>query len=100
MFNYYHQTKQAFLFSLAFYTIALILLLLKVSFAPVLFSVALLISLIWLILVLLEVVFSTKISLLEKVILALFIITTNILGGIVYFTLLRERVVYRKNVKK
>lgn len=100
MSNYYHQTKQAFLFSLAFYVLALTLLLFKVSFAPVLISVALLVSLIWIILVLLEVIFSSKISPVEKVMLTLFIIITNILGGIVYFTLLRERVVYRKNIKK
>lgn len=100
MLNYYHQTKQAFLFSLAFYLLALILLLFKVGFAPVLISVGLLVSLIWIILVLLEVIFSTKISFVEKVLLALFIIVTNILGGVVYFALLRERVVYRKSIKK
>jgi len=93
MKNLYHQTQQAFFFSLAFYVAAIVLILAKVSFAPVLFSIALLISLIWVFLVLREIMLSTTIGNSERLILLLFIIFTNVIGGIVYFFLLRSRVV-------
>lgn len=92
-----HQTKQAFFFSLAFYLIAIVLMLFKVSFAPVLFSVSLLISLIWVFLVLREIMFSPSIGNGERLILSLFIIITNIIGGIVYFFLVRKRVIGHSN---
>lgn len=100
MKNLYHQTKQAFFFSLVFYVMALLLILFKVGFALVLFSVALLISLIWIFLVLREIMFSTKIGNGERIILSLFVVITNIVGGTVYFFLLRERVIGSNNFKK
>lgn len=99
MKNLYHQTKQAFLFSLAFYLLASILMLFKVGIAPILFSVALLVSMIWVFLVLREIMFSTRIGNGERLILSLFIIFTNIIGGVVYFFLLRQRVVGNNNKK-
>jgi len=100
MKNLYHQTQQAFFFSLAFYVLASVSLLFKVGFAPILFSVSLLISLIWVFLVLREIMFSVAIGNGEKLILALFIIITNIVGGVAYFFLLREKVIGNKNFKK
>jgi len=97
MKNLYHQTKQAFFFSLAFYIFTALLFLLKVGLAPILFSVSLLLSLIWVFLVLREIMFSVSIGNGEKLILALFIIITNIVGGVTYFFLLREKVIGKKN---
>lgn len=97
MKNLNHQTKQAFLFSLAFYLIAIFLIFFKVDFAPILFSISLLISLIWVFLVLREIIFSTSIGNGERLLLTLFIISTNIVGGIVYFFLIRQRVVVNNN---
>ncbi|VTP86152.1 Uncharacterised protein [Sphingobacterium daejeonense] len=96
----FHQTKQAFLFSLAFYVLSLILFVLKVGFAPILLSISTLLSLIWVILVLLEIMRSTRISNGERLILVLFIIMGNILAGIVYFYFIRERVTGFKVIKK
>lgn len=97
MKNLYHQTKQAFLFSLAFYIVSTVMILFKVGFAPILFSVALLVSLIWVFLVLREIIFSGKISNGERMVLALFIIFTNIIGGIAYFYFIRNRVVHNNS---
>lgn len=97
MKSLYHQTKQAFLFSLAFYVVAVVLMLFKVSYGPILFSVALLLSLTWVFLVLREIMLSTKIGNAERLILLLFIIITNIIGGTVYFFLLRDRLTSTKS---
>ena len=96
----FHQTKQAFLFSLVFYVLSLILFVLKVGYAPILLSISILLSLIWVILVLLEIMRSTRISNGERLILVLFIIMGNILAGIVYFYFIRERVTGFKVIKK
>lgn len=93
MRNLYQQTTQAFYFSLVFYIGALILMLFKVSIAPILFSFSLLISMIWVLLVLREIMMSSKISSVERLLLAIFIILLNILAGLVYFYGLRKRVV-------
>ena len=75
------QTKQAFLFSLAFYIVAILSFLFKMGFAPILLSIALLLSLLWVVLVLLEIMRSTRISNGERMMLSLFIIVLNIIGG-------------------
>lgn len=97
MKSLYHQTKQAFLFSLAFYLVSVVLMIFKVSYGPILFSVALFISLIWVFLVLREIMLSSKIGNAERLILLLFIIFTNIIGGTAYFFLLRDRVTRTKS---
>jgi len=94
------QTKQAFLFSLAFYIFSLLFLLLKIGFAPILLSIAMLVSLIWVVLVLLEIIKSTRISDGERLLLVLFVIVENIIAGIVYFYFVRERVTGYKVIKK
>jgi len=96
----FHQTKQAFLFSLAFYILSIFLFVLKVGFAPILLSISTLLSLIWVILVLLEIIRSSRISDGERLILVLFVILGNILAGIVYFYFIRERVTGYKVIKK
>ena len=93
MRNWYAQTKQAFHFSLMFYIGATILLLLKVSIAPMLFSFSLVVSMIWVLLVLREIMISSRITNQERLLLILFIILLNIFAGIVYFYLLRKKVV-------
>ncbi len=92
----YYQTKQAFFFSLVFYIVSTVLMLFKVGFAPILFSVSLVLSMIWVFLVIREIMLSTTISNFERLSLVLFVIITNIVGGSVYFFLLRERVVGKK----
>lgn len=99
MKNLFHQTKQAFYFSLAFYLLTIVAIVLKVPFSLVLFSVSLLVSMIWVILVLREVMLSTNLTNLERAFLMLFVILTNILGGVVYFLLVRERVIGKENIK-
>lgn len=99
MKNLYHQTKQAFLFSLVFYIGSIILLVMKVSIAPILFSMSLLVSMIWVILVVREVFMSNSISSFERILIAIFVVTLNIVGGIVYFSLLRNRVISKQNIK-
>ncbi|WP_312138108.1 hypothetical protein [Sphingobacterium sp.] len=94
------QTKQAFLFSLAFYILAILLLLFKVGFAPILLSIAMLVSLIWVVLVLREIMLSTSISNTERMMMALFVILLNIVGGIVYFSFLRKSVIGSPVIKK
>ncbi|MBD1429128.1 MULTISPECIES: hypothetical protein [Sphingobacterium] len=93
MKNWYAQTKQAFFFSLMFYIGSTILLVLKVSIAPILFSFSLAVSMIWVLLVLREIMLSPRISNQERLLLILFIILLNIFAGIVYFYLLRKRVI-------
>ncbi|MBE8721421.1 hypothetical protein C4F40_11885 [Sphingobacterium sp. Ka21] len=100
LMNLFHQTKQAFLFSLVFYIIGILLLILKVSFAPFIVSISLLISLIWVFLVLREIMLSPYIDASERFMLILFIIFLNIIGGIAYFYFLRERIIRQKGVKK
>ncbi|MFZ4261420.1 hypothetical protein ACFRAE_05215 [Sphingobacterium sp. HJSM2_6] len=95
----FHQTKQAFLFSLIFYVGSILLLLFKVSFAPMLLSISLVISMIWVVMVLLEVMRSNRILSYERLMLCVFIITCNILAGIVYFYFLRERVIGYREIK-
>ena len=95
-----YQTKQAFLFSLVFYFGTLVLFLLKVSIAPILFSMGLLVSMIWVILVLREVMTSTRISNIERICIALFVIIGNIIAGLVYFALIRSRVIGQQHTKK
>lgn len=96
----FHQTRQAFLFSLAFYILSILLFILKVGYAPILLSISMVLSLIWVVLVLLEIMRSTRISNGERLILALFVILGNIMAGIVYFYFIRERVTGFKVIKK
>lgn len=92
MKNLEHQTKQAFLFSLAFYCISIVSKLFYFGIFPILFSISLLLSLIWVVLVLREIIFSSRISNGERMLMALFIIFFNIIGGIFYFFLFRKKV--------
>ncbi|WP_156307554.1 hypothetical protein [Sphingobacterium endophyticum] len=96
----FHQTKQAFLFSLVFYILSILLFILRVWFAPILLSISGLLSLVWVIMVLLEIIKSPRISDLERLLMVLFVIMGNILAGIVYFYFLRERVTGYKVIKK
>ncbi|HLS37506.1 MAG TPA: hypothetical protein VK023_04470 [Sphingobacterium bovisgrunnientis] len=99
MKNLYQQTTQAFYFSLIFYIGAIVLFLLKVSIAPILFSFALLVSLIWIFLTIREIMLSGRIANSERLLLIIFIILLNIFAGLVYFFLLRKRVVLDQNKK-
>lgn len=99
MHRFFHQTQQAFYFSLGFYLISGLFFLLKVGFAPVLLSVSLLLSLVWVVLVLLEIMRSPRISGSERLVLALFVIVANIIAGLVYFYFLRHRVTGFKKIK-
>jgi len=100
MKNLYHQTTQAFYFSLSFYVMSIIMMLMKVSIAPILFSMALLVSMIWVFLVIREVLLSVKVSNLERMLLIIFVILLNIIAGIIYFFLLRDKVVAPQKIKK
>jgi hypothetical protein len=100
MKNLFHQTKQAFYFSLAFYILSTGLYLLSVPFAPIFVSISLLISLIWVFLVLREIMSSTKVDPVERILLVLFIIFFNIFAGLVYFFMLRERITGKQNIQK
>ena len=93
----FHQTKQAFLFSLAFYILSITLFLFKAWFAPVLLSVSILVSFVWTILVILEIMRSMLINNTQRLYLLIFIIFLNILAGIVYFYFLRKKVIGEKN---
>jgi len=84
------------MFSLVFYALSFLLLLFKVGMAPIMFSISMLLSLVWVVLVLMEIMKSGRISNSERLLLALFII----IAGIVYFYLLRERVTGIKIIKK
>lgn len=93
MRNLKHQTKQAFYFSLGFYLLAIGLKVFQFSFADVLVSIALLLSLVWTVLVLREIMLSTKLSTGERMLLIIFIIFGNIIAGIAYFFFMREKVI-------
>lgn len=93
MKNLTQQTKQAFYFSLGFYFLALVLWWLQFSFAFVLISIALLLSLIWVFLVLREIILSTKVTSIERLLLIIFIIFGNIIAGIAYFFFIRGKVI-------
>lgn len=85
MKNLEHQTKQAFLFSLAFYIVALFARLLNLGIFPILGSLSILLSLLWVILVLREIMLSRTISNSERMLMALVIVLLNIIGGAFYF---------------
>lgn len=99
MKNLVHQTQQAFYFSLGFYILAFILQMLNFSLAYILISIALLLSLVWILLVLREIMLSAKLTNTERILLIIFIIFGNIIAGIVYFFFMREKVL-GKPVKK
>lgn len=91
-----HQTRQAFYFSLGFYILAIVLKVLYFSLADVLLSIALLLSLLWVVLVLREIMMSTQLSTTERMLLCIFIVFGNVLAGIAYFFFIRERVLGKK----
>jgi len=99
MKNLVHQTQQAFYFSLGFYLLALVLRILHFSLAYILISIALLLSLIWVVLVLREIMLSPKLTNTERLLLIIFIIFGNIIAGIPYFFFIRERVIGKSNKK-
>ncbi|NQD71077.1 hypothetical protein HP439_10135 [Sphingobacterium shayense] len=99
MRNLQDQTAQAFYFSLGFYILSVVLKVLQFSFADVLISIALLLSLIWVVLVLREIMISGRIGNLQRMVLLIFIIFGNILAGMVYFYFLRSSVLGRPNKK-
>ncbi len=99
MKNLFHQTKQAFYFSLVFYVLGALATILNFSFETVVISISLLLSLIWVVLVLREIMLSKKISDIERILLVLFIIFGNILAGIIYFIFIREHVIGKKLMK-
>lgn len=90
-----HQTRQAFYFSLGFYILAIVLKVLYFSLADVLISIALLLSLLWVVLVLREIMMSTQLSTTERMLLCVFIVFGNVLAGVAYF-FIRERVLGKK----
>ena len=92
MKNMEHQTKQAFLFSLAFYIVALFSRLFNLGIFPILGSLSILLSLIWVVMALLEVMRSGTISNVERLWMALAIVLFNVVGGILYFFVWRPRV--------
>jgi len=96
MMSLEHQTKQAFLFSLAFYCVALLSKILGLGIFPILVSISLLLSLIWVVLVLREIMISARISNIERLWMLLMIIFFNVLGGLFYFYLLRDKVIRKK----
>lgn len=99
MKNLIRQTQQAFYFSLGFYILAFIARLLHFSLANVLISIALLLSLVWVLLVLREIMLSIKVSNTERLLLIIFIIFGNIVAGTIYFFFMREKVI-GKSVQK
>ncbi|MEJ5054280.1 hypothetical protein [Sphingobacterium sp. MYb382] len=100
MKNLVRETQQAFYFSLGFYGLALLWTLLKLPFAAVLLSIALLVSLIWVVLVLRELMLSTKLNDGKRMLFLIFIIFGNVFAGVVYFFFLREQVIGQKLIKK
>ena|SRR5690606_40499237 len=96
----FHQTKQAFFFSLAFYILSLLLFVFQAWFAPAILSTSILLSLVWTIMVLLEIMRSQLIDDKKRILLVIFIILLNILAGIVYFYFLRDQVIGEKNNRK
>jgi len=95
-----HQTKQAFYFSLGFYILAILFKVLRFPLADILISIALLLSLLWVVLVLREVMLSPKLSNMERMLLILFIIFGNIIAGISYFFFIREKVLHKPKSNK
>lgn len=93
MRNLAPQTKQAFYFNLGFYGLAILAKVLHLPFANIVISIGLLLSLVWTVLVLRELMLSTKLSNTERLVLIIFIIFGNIIAGIVYFFFIREKVV-------
>lgn len=93
MRNLSHQTKQAFFFSLGFYILSVLLKVMHVVFADVFVSIALLLSLVWTVLVLREIMLSTKLTNVERLMLIIFIIFGNIIAGLIYFFFIRNRVI-------
>ncbi|WP_367210649.1 hypothetical protein [Sphingobacterium sp. R2] len=85
MKNLEQQTKQAFLFSLAFYIVAMLARIFNLGVFPMLGSLSILLSLIWVILVLREIMLSRTISNTERMVMALTIVLLNIVGGAFYF---------------
>ncbi|MDR6734009.1 hypothetical protein [Sphingobacterium sp. 2149] len=85
MKNLEHQTKQAFLFSLAFYIVAMLARIFNLGIFPMLGSLSILLSLLWVILVLREIMLSRTISNTERMVMALTIVLLNIVGGAFYF---------------
>ncbi len=100
MRNLVQQTRQAFYFSLGFYMLAVVCKLMYFWFADVLVSIALFLSLIWILLVLRELMQSTRISNLQRMFWLLFIIFGNVLAGAVYFFYMREKVIGKIENKK
>lgn len=100
MRNFYHETKQAFYLSLVFYIVSILLFVFQVSIGPILISVSLLVSMIWVVLVLREIILSSRINNNERLVLLLFVIFFNILAGMVYFFLVRDRVIGKQTTSK
>lgn len=100
MRNFYHETKQAFYLSLVFYIVSILLFLFQISIGPILISVSLLVSMIWVVLVLREIILSSRINNSERLLLLLFVIFFNILAGMVYFFLVRDRVIGKQTTSK
>lgn len=100
MRNFYHETKQAFYLSLVFYIVSILLFLFQISIGPILISVSLLVSMIWVVLVLREIILSSRINNSERLLLLLFVIFFNILAGMVYFFLVRDRVIGKQTIFK
>ncbi|WP_270088865.1 hypothetical protein [Sphingobacterium sp. SYP-B4668] len=96
MNNLQHQTKQAFLFSLAFYCATLLSKVFQIGIFPILMSISLLLSLLWVVLVLREIMISVRISNGERLGMLLLVVFLNVIGGLIYFYLLRERVIGKK----
>ncbi|MDM1296035.1 PLDc N-terminal domain-containing protein [Sphingobacterium sp. N143] len=92
MKNLEHQTKQAFLFSLAFYIVAILARFFNLGIFPILGSLSILLSLLWVILALREIMLSRTIANGERILMALAIVLFNIIGGIFYFFVWRQRV--------
>lgn len=100
MRNFYHETKQAFYLSLVFYIVSILLFVFQLSIGPILISVSLLVSMIWVVLVLREIILSSRINNSERLLLLLFVIFFNILAGMVYFFLVRDRVIGKQTTFK
>lgn len=93
MRNLSHQTKQAFFFSLGFYILAVLLKVFNFYLANIFISIGLLLSLVWTVLVLREIMLSTKLTNGERLLLIIFIIFGNIVAGLAYFFLIRKKVI-------
>ncbi len=73
------------MFSLAFYIVALFARLFSLGIFPILGSLSILLSLLWVILVLREIMLSRTIPNSERMLMALAIVLLNIIGGAFYF---------------